>query len=282
MKSEKENVVMKRLWIGALALMGTISAWALAPGEVAFKVAEKPLIVSHRGSRGEIEDNAAEGFAKCLEAGIRGFETDVRLTRDDELVIMHDKDVARTTRGTGDIHAMTLAEVTALELKKTGYKVPSAQRVMDVFRGRKDLRVEFEMKESTKSLGKVRGDLYCRKLHDMAMKTMEPGTYVFTSFSADTLTTMKTLFPEAPIGLICGKPCTKEQVDKAVALKCCGIAPLIKGTTREMVDYAHAKGLAVSLWMVQDQKTYRQSRELGADTNTSDYPMRLLRESLGR
>ena len=259
-----------------------VSAWALTPGEEAFKVAEKPLIVSHRGSRAEVDDNAAEGFAKCLAAGVRGFETDVRLTKDNELVIMHDKDVARTTKGTGDVHAMTLAEVTALELKKTGYKVPSVQRVMDVFKGRKDLRVEFEMKESTKALGKARGEIYCRKLHDMAVKTMEPGSYVFTSFSVETLTTMKTLFPDAPIGLICGTPCTKEQVDKAVSLKCCGIAPLIEGTTKEMVDYAHEKGLCVSLCMVQNLETYKLSRSLGADTTTSDHPMRLLKEATGK
>lgn len=274
---------MKMLKLGVMASVAILMyGCALTPGEVAFQVAEKPLIVSHRGSRGEVDDNAAEGFAKCLAEGVRGFETDVRLTKDDELVIMHDKDVARTTKGTGDIHAMTLAEVTALELKKSGYKVPSVQRVMDVFKGRKDLRVEFEMKESTKSLGKERGEVYCRKLHDMAVKTMEPGTYVFTSFSADTLTTMKTLFPDAPIGFICGKPCTKEMVDKAVSLKCCGIAPLIKGTTKEMVDYAHEKGLCVSLWMVQDLKGYRLSSSLGADTNTSDYPMKLLKEATGK
>ena len=153
---------------------------------------------------------------------------------------------------------------------------------MDVFKGRKDLRVEFEMKESTKALGKARGEIYCRKLHDMAVKTMEPGSYVFTSFSVETLMTMKTLFPEAPIGLICGTPCTKVQVDKAVSLKCCGIAPLIEGTTKEMVDYAHEKGLCVSLCMVQNLETYKLSRSLGADTSTSDHPMRLLKEATGR
>lgn len=268
---------MKKLVMKLALVVGSLTALAIVPGEVALKVGEKPLIVSHRGARHEFDDNAAEGFAKCLEAGVRGYETDVRLTKDNELVIMHDHNVSRTTTGTGDVHAMTLAEVTALTLKKSGCKVPSAQQVMDVFKGRKDLRIEFEMKEYTKNLGKERGEIYCRKLHDMAVKTLEPGTYVFTSFSADTLTTMKTLFPDAPIGFICGKPCTKEMVDKAVTLKCCGIAPLIKGTTKEMVDYAHSKGLAVSLWMVQDMKTYELSRSLGADTNTSDFPMKMLK-----
>ncbi len=260
-------------------LSRTETATAVTPGAEAFRVGERPLIVSHRGSRREVEDNAAEGFAQCLAAGVRGFETDIRLTKDNELVIMHDRDVGRTTKGTGDIHAMTLAEVTALELKRSGFKVPSAQTLMDVFKGRKDVRVEFEMKENTKSLGKERGEIYCRKLHDMAVRSMEPGTYVFTSFSTETLTTMKTLFPDAPIGYITGKPCTKDQVDQAVALKACGIAPGLKGTTKEMVDYAHEKGLAVSLWMAQDEKTYLQARELGADTTTSDWPMKLLQQT---
>ena len=89
------------------------------------ELAEKPMIVSHRGSRGEYDDNAAGGFAMCLKAGVRGFETDIRMTKDDGLIIMHDANVSRTTTGTGDVHAMTFAEVTALKLKKSGENVPS-------------------------------------------------------------------------------------------------------------------------------------------------------------
>ena len=44
-----------------------------------------------------------------------------------------------------------------------------------------------------------------------------------------------------------------------------------------MVDYAHSKGLTVSLWMVQNEKDYALSRSLGADTNTSDNPLTLLK-----
>ena len=89
------------------------------------ELAEKPMIVSHRGGRGEYDDNAAGGFVKCLAAGVRGYETDVRMTKDDGLIIMHDANVARTTTGTGDVHAMTFAEVTALKLKRSGETTPA-------------------------------------------------------------------------------------------------------------------------------------------------------------
>ena len=242
------------------------------------ELAEKPMIVSHRGGRGEYDDNAAGGFAKCLKAGVRGYETDVRMTKDDGLIIMHDGNVERTTTGKGKVCEMTFAEVTALKLKRSGENVPSLQRLADVFKGATGIRVEWEMKENGKSLGsEKRLEDYCRKVHDTVVKTMEPGTYVFISFYADTLQTMRRLYPDAPISLNVGKFATKEAIDKAVELGCCGIAPLLKGTTKEMVDYAHSKGLVVSLWMVQNEQDYALSRSLGADTNTSDNPLALLK-----
>ena len=242
------------------------------------ELAEKPMIVSHRGGRGEYDDNAAGGFAKCLKAGVRGYETDVRMTKDDGLIIMHDGNVERTTTGKGKVCEMTFAEVTALKLKRSGENVPSLQQLADVFKGATGIRVEWEMKENGKSLGsEKRLEDYCRKVHDTVVKTMEPGTYVFISFYADTLQTMRRLYPDAPISLNVGKFATKEAIDKAVSLGCCGIAPLLKGTTKEMVDYAHSKGLVVSLWMVQNEQDYALSRSLGADTNTSDNPLALLK-----
>ena len=243
-----------------------------------WRSAESPLINAHRGSRHEFDDNAAEGFAASLKAGVRGFETDIRFTKDDELVIMHDKDVSRTTTGTGDIHDMTAAEVTALTLRRSGFKVPTARRLMEVFRGVKGIRVEFEMKESAKALGQARGELYCRKLHDLADEIMEPGTYAFTSFSFDMLETMKRLFPDAPVGAIVGKPLTRAFVDRAAAIGCIGVAPLLNGTTKEAIDYAHAKGMVTTPWMVQTYRDYAKCRAIGGDTGTSDFAMGLLRK----
>lgn len=249
-----------------------------------WKNAESPLVNAHRGSRAEYDDNAAGGFRKCLDAGVRGFETDVRLTRDDQLVIMHDQNVERTTTGTGDIHGMTLAQATALTLKKSGERVPSAAELAGVFRGRRDIRVEWEMKESGKSLGGTpeRLALYCDKLYAIVTSTMEPGTYVFTSFHFDTLATMKTRHPDAPIAAITGDPLTNDFTDRAVALGCCGVAPRLNGSTRAAFDYAREKGLVTTPWMVQTYCDYARACALGGDTATSDLPIKLRAKVLAR
>ena len=269
---------MRKLMLGLVVAAVAAGCALFTVEEPLWRSAESPLINAHRGSRHEFDDNAAEGFAASLKAGVRGFETDIRITRDDELVIMHDKDVSRTTTGRGDIHDLTAAEVTALTLKRSGCKVPTARRLMEVFRGVKGIRIEFEMKESAKALGPVRGETYCRKLHDLAVEIMEPDTYVFTSFSFDTLETMKRLFPDAPIGAIYGKPLTREFVDQAAAIGCVGVAPRLDGTTKEMIDYAHGKGMVTTPWMVQTYRDYAKCRAIGGDTGTSDFAMGLLRK----
>ena len=68
-----------------LFVAGCISATTiLAPCNAKLKSADGPLVQAHRGGRFEYDDNALGGFRRSLEKGIRGFETDIRFTKDHE------------------------------------------------------------------------------------------------------------------------------------------------------------------------------------------------------
>ena len=125
--------------------------------------AELPRVLSHRGGRHEYDDNAAGGFQKCLDAGLTGFETDFRMTKDLKLVVMHDAKVERTTEGKGVVEEMSFDEVTSLVMKRSREKAPSAQQVMDVFKGRADVDIELEMKASGKFYEGENLETYCRQ-----------------------------------------------------------------------------------------------------------------------
>ena len=239
---------------------------------------EKPRILAHRGSRGEYQDNAAGGFAKCLKSGVTGFEVDIRLTKDGHLVVMHDENVSRTTDGRGIVEEMTLAEIRKCKLVNCSEPVPTIEEVLKKLSGRDDVLIELEMKSSAATKN-GRLDEYCRKLHETAKRVMKPGTYAFTSFDEDYLKAMKRVDPAASTGLISGKPITKEMIDRALELGCSRIAPVLHGSAKELVDLAHAKGLDVTLWMVQDAAAYAKAKALGADAVTSDYPI-LLRQRI--
>lgn len=233
-----------------------------------------PLIQAHRGGRFEYDDNAAGGFARCVAQGIRGFETDVRFTKDHELVIMHDTNADRTSDGTGRIEELTLAELRKFRLKKSSEPIPTAVEVMQAIGRRPDVFVELEMKAYPDEFytPEVLTE-YCRKLHAAAAANFAPGTYAFTCFNTNTLETMRMVDPNATLGYIMW--ClSDEHIATAKRLGCRSVAPTLD-TSAEMVAKAHAAGLSVCLWMVQDAAQYAEAKEKGADRITSDYPHRL-------
>lgn len=236
-----------------------------------------PLIQAHRGSRGEFQDNGAAGFAWCVKKGIRGFETDVRFTKDHHLVIMHDGNATRTTTGTGTIEELTLAELKKFNLKYSSEPVPTFEDVIAPLAGRSDTFIEIEMKAYPSAFytPAVLTD-YCRKLHASAAKHLKSGTYAFTCFNLGTLKTMRAVDPTAPLGYIIGDALTQKHIDQAKELGCVSVAPLLK-TSKEMVDAAHAAGLTVCLWMVQNEPAWQEAKAKGCDRATSDYPYLLTR-----
>ena len=227
---------------------------------------ESPRILAHRGGRAEYDDNAAGGFAVSLAAGITGFETDVRETADGALVIMHDSNADRTTTSKGDVTKMSLAEFKSLKLKKSGETAPTLEEVLRPLAGRKDVWIELEMKSCQGNI-----DAYTRKIHETASRIMEPGTFLMTSFNAKFVESTMRQFPDPKSALISG-----HALDDSIGAN--GVSPRLKGTTKEMVDKAHAAGLRVCLWMVQTKADYELAKSLGADTVTSDHPVRLLGE----
>ena len=64
-------------------------------------------LFSHRGGRMEHDENTLSAFQASYDAGYRGFETDIRMTRDGALVITHDSSLERTTDGTGTVEEKT-------------------------------------------------------------------------------------------------------------------------------------------------------------------------------
>ncbi|MGV3243694.1 glycerophosphodiester phosphodiesterase [Staphylococcus sp. 11261D007BR] len=76
---------------------------------------ESPYIFSHRGGMLERPECTTLAFDHSVAMGLTGFETDIRLTKDEQVVIFHDADVDRTTNGSGLVSDYTLEELKALD-----------------------------------------------------------------------------------------------------------------------------------------------------------------------
>lgn len=255
----------------------------LYPKNATLKENGGPLVQAHRGGKCEYDDNATGGFKWCLDRGVRGFEVDIRFTKDHRLIVMHDGSVDRTTDGKGKPEEFTFKEIRKLRLEACSEQVPTVEEVLEVLRGREDVFIEIEMKAYPNEFYTPEVlEKFCKKLNRAAKKILQPGTYAFTCFNTTTLETMRRIDEFAPLGYIVGGALTEKQLETAKRLNCCSVAPAGFGTKKEMIDRAHEAGITVCLWPSPDKKSYDIMKEKGADRVTSDYPVLLTQAVAGK
>jgi glycerophosphoryl diester phosphodiesterase len=98
--------------------------------------------VAHRGGAGLAPENTVPAFRRALALGVRRVELDVRFTDGDVPVIMHDPTVDRTTDGTGEVSALTLGQLRALDAGSwfssafRGTRVPTLYEVLSLVKSK--------------------------------------------------------------------------------------------------------------------------------------------------
>ena len=116
-------------------------------------------VAAHKGWSAKYPENTMEAFRAAAELGVDQIEIDVRVTADDELVIIHDATVDRTTNGSGKVIDMTLAELKALDaglykgLEFEGCRIPTLIEFMDYMATLPNMTVDFEFKEYPENIG---------------------------------------------------------------------------------------------------------------------------------
>ena len=111
------------------------------------------FVAAHRGWRSQYPENTMEAFRAAVELGVDQIETDIHVTKDGELVLIHDDTVDRTTNGTGKVGEMTFSELRALDagIKKdesfAGAKIPTLIELMELVKDHPTMTLDLELKE---------------------------------------------------------------------------------------------------------------------------------------
>lgn len=103
-------------------------------------------VAAHRGWKSKYPENTMEAFKAALTLDVDQLETDVRITRDGELVLIHDATVDRTTNGSGKVCELTLAELKALDAGN-GSKIPTLTELMELVKDHPTITLDIELKE---------------------------------------------------------------------------------------------------------------------------------------
>lgn len=248
---------------------------ALLTGAAAFAQSQEVRFFSHRGGRMEYDENTLSAFEASYKAGYRGYETDIRMTKDGKLVILHDSNLVRTTDTEGVVEQMTEAQIRQARTKK-GNKVLFLDELMDWLDSKGDVTyVEFELKTSPVELyPEERLREYCDKLYERVTRNQPKGaTYLFTSGDYRGLRYLQQTYPGVQMLLITGKPCNDETIALCKAMGIDRLGATMDGTSRSAVKKAHEQELIVSLWPGQSVADAMLGIYLGADFLCTDIPV---------
>lgn len=257
----------------------SLLAWALAVSTLSatnLSAKEPGLLFAHRGGAHEFEENTLPAFQASYEKGLRGFETDVRMTRDGQFVILHDDQLDRTYDATGAVEEKTAEELRSVKSKRSGQPLLFLDDLLEYFADKPGVYFEFEMKTRNKDLyPDERLADYCQRLLDaLAAKKPEGSQYILTSFDHRPLQIVKRLDPEADVLLIVSNgKCTAAEIKEAQRLGAKRIGVRIDKVTRSEVEAAQKAGLRVSCWPGQSLQDYQLAVGLGVDAICCDIPV---------
>jgi glycerophosphoryl diester phosphodiesterase len=215
------------------------------------------LRIGHRGARAYEPENTIRSFKKALEIGVDAIELDVRKTKDNKLVVIHDADIKRTTNGKGLVSELTLTEIKTFSMEK-GEKIPTLKEALDFLD--KKVKILIELKETgvEKQVLTTVGERGLQK------------NVIIVSFIEEALQKVKELDKEVETGLIYARH--KNPLKTALELKANYLLPLYRFTHTANVQKAHENGLKVIVWTINKPEEVAEYAKKGVDGIASDKP----------
>lgn len=257
----------------------SLLAWALVLFTLSatnLAAKEPGLLFAHRGGAHEFEENTLPAFQASYEKGLRGFETDVRMTRDGHFVILHDDDLSRTYDGSGSVEQKTAAELKEVKSKRGKQPLLFLDDLLAYFADKPGVYFELEMKTSNKDLyPDDRVKEYSQRLREFVKERQPKGsTYVLTSFDKRPLQAIHEAAPDAELLYIINSgTCTPDDVKQAQALGAKRMGVRIDKVTRNDVAAAQAQGMRVNCWPGHSLTDYQLAVGLGVDAICCDVPV---------
>lgn len=253
----------------------------------------RPHLFGHRGASAEAPENTLPAFTRALERGVPYLELDCHATRDGEIVILHDAELERTTDGEGPVSARSFAELERLDagyrfspdgrsypFRSCGVRVPRFSEVLAAFSG---VHLNLEVKQAEPPIAEqvvrmVRGANAASRVLLAAAEepilgsiaALDPGTALGSS-TADVIEFVKAA-AEGRLASFAPRGHALQIPPDAFG------RPLV---TRELVQAAHALGLFVHVWTVNEADEMRRLLALGVDGLMSDDPGLLVRTARG-
>jgi glycerophosphoryl diester phosphodiesterase len=216
-------------------------------------------LMGHRGALEEAPENTIKSFQTAVKSNVQAMELDIHLSKDGEIVVIHDPTLERTTNGKGAVKDFTLEELKKLDAGE-GEKIPTLKEALDYILPL-DIEVQIEIKAQHLEvpLSKFLKDYPAKDLiHVICFNH-----YIIKAFkemNPDIRTTC----------LLYGLPLNPVEIIEAC--KADGISVNTQLISPQLVEQCHQKNYLVTAWTANDLETYKMMESLNLDYLGTDKP----------
>jgi len=246
---------------------------------------KSPLLIAHRGGAGVWPENTLFAFQHAADLGVDVLEMDVHLTADDNLVVIHDADVKRTTNGSGPVASMTVAQLQQLDAaynfspddgathpyRGQGITIPTLDQILDTF---PHILINIEIKND---------DVHAAERLSQIIDAHHAQNHVIVaSFHEKPLARFRTLQPQIPTAATTNEIKTFYILEKLHLWRFHRAhadvyqIPPSKGSARldtpNFIEHAHKLNQKVQYWTINDADEIQRLLSLGADGIMTDDP----------
>jgi glycerophosphoryl diester phosphodiesterase len=236
------------------------------------------LVIAHRGFSAEAPENTLTAFRRAIAAGSDVLELDIHLSKDHELVVVHDRTLERTTNGQGRVADFTLKELKNLEAglwmgpQFSGERIPALKEVLELAQGRIGVNIEIK----NPSLGQYA----IREIADRALQEVKRAkmleVILFSSFNPLALERIQALEPGARVALLCDKDWNS--IKEVTGGKSWPALNLRKDfLTQEKIARIHQEGMKINVYTVDAEEEMEQFIRWGIDGIITNHPGRLIK-----
>lgn len=253
-----------------------VPVFAASEQEVSVQQQKKMVNIAHRGASGHAPENTMAAFEKAFQMKADYIEVDVQMTKDGELIAIHDTTVDRTTNGFGAVEDYTLEEIQQLDAGSwfsedfSGENIPTLEEILDAYRGKIGILIELKSPERYPGIE----EKVAHALRERNMDHPNNRKIIIQSFNHQSVQKSKELLPNIPHGVLAGLAwanVTDEQLEQ-FATYADYFNPNRHIVTAELVERVHHVGMDIYSYTVRTQEQADQLFDLGVDGIITDFP----------
>lgn len=222
------------------------------------------LITAHRGSSLHYPENTLTSIEKAIEESADYVEIDVRLTKDNKVVLFHDNTLKRVNGSDKSIEHMTLEDVKKVDNgsyknRKYDYEnIPTLEEVFKNFKGK--IKFNIELKMNNKECYELAKEV-SRLIKEYSMSQY----VVVSSFNQLTIEKFKRDNKNIKTGYIISHP-----MDNIEELQCDFISVKYNLLSKELVEEIHKNNKEIYAWTINDEENVRKIIKLGVENIITD------------